>query len=250
MLQGELTQDTLALRQPAGLVVHDTLHKDAEGRIVGTIDTDQVQSYVITGRLHTPHGTLVTTVHYRGGFHNHQTFARPGAKRYDETIDQVGTTSVTMDRTRDGRHLDGYTVTQRDPLYLAVHKTMRTKGQDFAARVAMKQGHRIETRRTNAHGAVYHAVLDENLATRDHADGNTIPDPLDRSDFAHDEAGSEQVSFTDSLGSCYRTAVRSRDERLTRVDEGGGCPGRVNRLDSRSRPDHPWLSPLDRRWSD
>jgi len=250
VLRGEVTQDTLAARQPAGLVVHDTLHKDAKGRIVGTIDTDQVQSYVIAGRLQTPRGTLVTTVHYRGGFHNRQTFARPGAKRYDETIDQLGTTSVTMDRTLDGHPLDGYTVTQRDPLYLAVHKTMRTKGQDFTARVAMKQGHRIETRRTGVHGMPYHAVLDEKLATRDHADGNTIPDPLDRSDFAHDEAGSEQVSFTDSLGSCYRTTLRSRNERLTRVDEGDGCPGRVNRLDSRSRPDHPWLVPLDRRRSD
>jgi hypothetical protein len=243
-LSGELTRDTLAASQPAALVVHDTLHADAAGRIVGTIDTDQAQAYVIAGRLHTSRGTLDTTVHYDGSFHNHQSFARPGEKRYDETIDQLGAMSLTVERTLDGRHLDGYTVEQRDPLFLSSRKTMVTKGQDFTAEVAMKQGHRIETRRTDGQGAAYHAVLDESLVTRDHADGKTIPDPLDRSSFAYHEAGSEQASFTDSLGSCYRTAIRSRDERLTAASEGHGCPGNASRLDGRSRPDHPWLVPV------
>jgi hypothetical protein len=243
-LQGELTQNTLAAQQPARLSVRDTLHADAVGRIVGTIDTDQVQSYVIAGRLHTPRGNLDTRVHYSGGFHNRQNFARPGDKRYDETIEQLGTVSLTVRRTLEGRPLDGYTVQQRDPLYLSSRKTMNTQGQDFTAEVAIKQGHRIEVRRTAARRTVYHAVLEETLSTRDHADGKTIPDPLDRSSFVYDEAGSERASFTDSMGSCYRTAIQSRNERLTAVSEGTGCPGKVNHLDSRSRPDHPWLAPL------
>jgi hypothetical protein len=243
-LQGELTQDTLAAQQPAGLSVRDTLHADASGRIVGKIDTDQVQAYVIVGRLSTPRGNLDTTVHYTGEFHNHQNFGRPGVKRYDETIDQLGKMSLTVRRTLDGRPLDGYTVQQRDPLYLSSRKVMVTQGQDFTADVAMKQGHRIEIRRTAARGAAYHAVLDESLSTRDHADGKTIPDPLGRSSFAYGEAGSEQASFTDSMGNCYRAAIQSRNERLTARSEGIGCLGKANHLDSRSRPDHPWLAPL------
>ena len=246
-LSGEVTRNTLAAQQPAGLVVRDTLHADAADRIVGTIDTDQAQTATIAGRLHTPRGDIATTVQYISGFHNHQVFARPGEKRYDETIDQLGTLSVAVERALGGKRLDGYTVEQRDPLYLAVHKTMHGIGQDFTAEVAMKQGHRIETRRTDSQGAVYHAVLDEHLATRDHADGKTIPDPLDRSSFAYHEAGSEQASFTDSLGSCYRTALQSREQRLTAASEGRGCPGNANHLDSRSRPDHPWLAPLGER---
>lgn len=244
-LSGGLTRDTLAAQQPAGLVVRDTLHADGAGRTVGTIDTDQAQSYTIAGRLHTPRGDIDTTVRYTGGFHNHQTFARPGAKRYDETIDQLGTMSLVVERTLDGKRLDGYTVEQRDPLFLASRKTMRTTGQDFTAQVAMKQGHHLETTRTQAGRAPYHAVLDERLATRDHADGKTIPDPLDRTRFPHDEAGSERVSFHDSLGSCYRSSIQSRDERLMAASEGSGCPGNANRLDGRSRPDHPWLAPLE-----
>lgn len=244
-LSGEVTQNTLAAQQPARLVVHDTLHADAAGRTVGTIDTDQSQSGTIAGRLHTPHGDLTTTVQYTGGFHNHMNFSRPGDKRYDETVDQVGTMKVVMERQLDGKHLDGYTVEQRDPLYLSVQKTMITTGQDFTAFVAMKQGHRIETRRTDTKGAAYHALLDENLATRDHAPGKPIPDPLDHTDFAYNEVGDEQATFTDSLGSCYRTAIQSRDGRLIKASEGAGCSGNANRLDSRSRPDHPWLMPLD-----
>lgn len=243
-LQGELAQDTLAARQPAGLNVRDTLHSDTGGRIVGEIDTNQIQSYVIVGRLSTPRGNLETTVRYAGEFYNRQNFARPGGKRYDETIDQLDKMSLTVRRTLDGRPLDGYTVQQRDPLYLSSRKAMVTRGQDFTANVAMKQGHRIEIRRMAARGAAYHAVLEETLSTRDHTDGRTIPDPLDRSSFRYDEAGSEQASFTDSLGSCYRAAIQSRNERLTAVSEGTGCLGNVNHLDSRSRPDHPWLAPL------
>jgi len=243
-LSGEVTRNTLAAQQPAGLTVRDTLHADTAGRIVGTINTDQSQSATIAGRLHTPSGDIATTVQYASAFHNHQDFARPGEQRYDETIDQLGSMSLTVERTLDGKRLDGYVVEQHDPLYLDVRKTMHGTGQDFTAEVAMKQGHRIETRRADAQGASYHAVLDEGLATRDHADGKTIPDPLDRSSFAYHEAGNEQVSFTDSLGSCYSTALQSREERLAAASEGRGCPGNANHLDRRSRPDHPWLAPL------
>ncbi|HEX5353138.1 MAG TPA: peptide-N4-asparagine amidase [Rhodanobacteraceae bacterium] len=253
VLEGGITQNTLAARQPAGLKVRATLHRDAAGRIVGTIDTDQQQSYVIAGHLHTPRGSMETRVRYVGDFHNHQTFARPGSKLYIETIDQLGTLSLTVERALDGHRVSEYVVKQRDPLHLSVHKKMRTQvrdfkiraqAQDFAARVAMRQGHRVETRRTSAEGAAYHALLDENLSTREHADGITIPDPLDRSTFAYDEAGSEQVGFSDSLGSCYRVAIQSRKQRLAAVSEGNGCPGNVNHLDSHSRPDHPWQAPL------
>ena len=243
-LKGGLTQNTLAAQQPAALSVRDTLHADADGRIVGTIDTDQVQSYVIVGHLSTPRGNLDTTVHYTGEFHNHQNFARPGDTRYDETIDQLDTLSLTVRRTLEGRPLDSYTVQQRDPLHLSSRKSMVTKGQDFTAEVGIRQGHRIETRRIAARGRVYHAVLEESLTTRDHADGKTIPDPLDRSSFAYHEMGSEQASFTDSMGSCYRAAIQSRNERLTAISEGARCLGTANHLDSRSRPDHPWLTPL------
>lgn len=243
-LQGELTQDTLAARQPAGLSVRDTLHANAAGHIVGTIDTDQVQSYVIAGRLRTRRGNIDTAVRYSGEFHNHQNFARPADKRYDETIEQLSTVSLTVRRMLDGRPLDGYTVQQRDPLYLTSRKSMVTQGQDFTAEVAIKQGHRIEVRRTAAQRTAYHALLEENLSARVHADGKTIPDPLDRSSFAYGETGSELASFIDSIGSCYRTAIRSRNERLVAVSEGTGCPGKTNHLDSRSRPDLPWLSPL------
>lgn len=244
-LSGAVTRNTLAASQPAGLTLHDTLHADAAGRMVGTIDTDMAQTGEVAGQLRTPRGVIATSVRYTVGFRNHQTFARPEAERYDETIDQLGTLKLAVERMLDGRVLDGYTVEQRDPLYLSSRKTMHGIGQDFTAEVAMRQGHRIETTRTDAQGKPYHAVLDENLTTRDHADGKTIPDPLDASDFPYAEVGSEQVSFRDSLGSCWRTALQSRDEKLTQVNVGQGCPADKNVLHERSRPDHPWLAPLE-----
>lgn len=243
-LDGRVVRNTLVRKPPAALVVRDTLHAGRHGSSEGTLDTDQIQSYVIAGRLHTSHGTIVTTVRYHGAFHNHQTFRQPAARHYIETIDQSSTVSLAVDRSLDGHPLDGYTLRQDDPLYLSVDKSVVTKGQDFTALVAMRQGHRIDSQQTNAQGATYHASLQENLSTRDRADGKTIPDPLDRSDFAYHERGTEQVSFVDSFGSCHRTSIASNNERLTRVDEGQGCAGQTNRLDNRSRPDSPWLAPL------
>jgi len=243
-LSGRVVRNTLARRPPAAVTVRDTLHAGRNGASEGTVNTDLARSYVIVGRLHTARGTIETTLRYRGGFRNHQTFSQPAAKRYVETIDQSATVSLAVERSLDGRALDGYTLTQNDPLYLSVDKSVVTGGQDFTALVAMRQGHRIDRQQTGAQGAVYHASLQENLSTRVRADGKTIPDPLDRSDFAHHEQGTEQVSFVDSFGSCYRADIASRDERLVRFGEGQACPAGVNRLDSRSRPDSPSLAPL------
>lgn len=246
VLSGSLIRNTLHRHQPAGLVVHSTLHAGPNGGSVGTLTTDQSQTYVIAGRLHTSRGIIDTTVRYQGSFRNHQTFKQPAAKRYVETIDQLTTVSLTVNRSLNGHHLDGYTLKQRDPLYLSVDKSVVTKGQDFTALVAMKQGHRIDTQRTYTQKPAYHASLQESLSTRVRADGKTIPDPLDRSDFVHRERGTERVRFTDSLGSCYRTSIASHGERLTRLSEGQGCSGHLNHLDSRSRPDNPLLMPLQR----
>lgn len=243
-LRGSIVRNTLARQQPADLVVRDTLHVGHYGGSVGTVNTDQLQSYVITGRLRTSRGTIDTTVRYHGSFRNHQTFRQPAAKRYVETIDQLTTVSLAVDRSMGGRPLDGYTLEQHDPLYLSVDKSVVTKEQDFTALVAMQQGHRIDRQHANAQGTVYHASLQESLSTQDRADGKTIPDPLDRSDFAYRERGAERVSFVDSFGSCYRTDIVSRDERLTGLSEGQGCRRHANHLDSRSRPDSPSLSPL------
>ncbi|MEO8778215.1 MAG: peptide-N4-asparagine amidase [Rhodanobacter sp.] len=243
-LSGSVVRNTLARQQPADLVVRDTLHVGHKGGSEGTVNTDQMQSYVITGRLQTSRGTIDTTVRYQGSFRNHQTFRQPAARRYVETIDQLTTVSLAVDRSMDGHPLDGYTLEQHDPLYLSVDKSVVTKGQDFTALVAMRQGHEINRRQTDVQGTVYHASLRESLSTRDRADGKAIPDPLDRTDFAYREQGTEQVSFVDSFGSCYRADMASRDERLSRFNEGQRCLGHVNHLDSRSRPDSPSLAPL------
>ena len=243
-LRGELVLDTLSGNQPAGLTVNQTLHRDHAGRIVGTIKTDVAQSYVIRGVLHTPRGNLITTVRYQGAFRNFQTFKRPGAKRYDNTIQQDSIVSMTVSRRLNGHLKSRVVFKQQDPLSIAVHKTMVTTGQDFFAKVAVRQGHALELRRTSASGEVYHATLKENVDTRDRAYGKTIPPPLDRSNFDHKESGQETVQFHDSLGSCYQAAIKSHEEQLTTLHKGMGCPGNNNHLDPRSRPDDPWLIPL------
>lgn len=244
-LSGSVTGNSLRGAQPAGPAVHSTLHAGSHGASEGTLDTDQEQVYAISGRLHTVRGDIDTTVRYRGGFHNHQTFRQPAAKRYVETIEQTATVSLAAERSLDGKRLEGYTFEQSDPLHLSVDKSVATGGQDFTAMVAMKQGHRLDLQRTQAQAAPYRASLQMDLATRVHADGKTIPDPLDRSDFPYHEQGTEQVGFTDSLGSCYHGDLASRDERLIRFSDGQGCPAQANHLDGRSRPDSPLLLPLE-----
>lgn len=243
-LDGKLLEDTLSAAQPAGLAVHDTLHADEAGRIVGTVHTDVMQSYVISGVLRTSRGSVITTVRYEGSFRNHQTFERPGDKQYDQRIEQRTVVSMKIDRTLNGKPESSLQFKQEDPLSVTSRKTMVTKGQDFTAQVIVGQGHGIELHRTDASGKVYEALLEERADARDRADGVNIPPPLDRTNFDHQESGKEIVEFKDSLGSCYRARLQSFNERLTDVQEGAGCIDQRNRLDSRSRPDDPWLIPL------
>ncbi len=243
-LSGELLEDTLGTAQPAGLAVQSTLHSDANGRTVGALHTHGTQSYLIRGLLRTPRGNLITTVRYQEQFLNDQTFLRPGAKQYDQLIRQSHVTSMDVERNRNGRHEDSFVFHEWDPVSLIVRKTMVTRGQDFNAQVSVWQGHRILADRTGASGGSYHAALSENLSVSDREYGKTIPPPLDRSSFDHNESGQEIVLFRDSLGSCYATQVQSQEEQVTGVREGVNCPGGSNHLESSSRPDHPWLMPL------
>lgn len=243
-LRGELLRNTLSENQPADLTVKSTLHTNHAGQTVGTIRTDMAQSYVIRGNLHTPSGNVITTVLYGEHFRNDQSFSRPSAKLFSETIQQNTTVSMNVTRAMQGRLLESLILTQDDPLTVISHKTMITAGQNFTARVAVRQAHEITLRRTNAEGVVYRAHLQEHLQTQDRADGINIPPPLDHSNFDHMEAGREMVRFQDSIGSCYQTELASQEERLTAALQGQGCPGRANRLNSRSRPDDPWLMPL------
>jgi hypothetical protein len=121
---------------------------------------------------------------------------------------------------------------------------MITTGQDFTALVAVTQGHNLTLHTTTASGKPYHAQLSENLTTRDRAYGKTIPPPLDRSTFHHNQSGQESVTFRDSLGSCYQADLASRRERLTAIRLGTACPGHKNHIASQSRPGNPWLLPL------
>ncbi|MFP5232457.1 MAG: peptide-N4-asparagine amidase [Acidobacteriota bacterium] len=243
-LSGDVLEDTLGAAQPAGLSVQSTLHPDASERIVGTLQTHETQSYLIRGELRTPRGNLVTTVRYQEQFLNDQTFIRPGAKQYLQMIRQSTVTSMAVERDLNGRHLGSFVFHEWDPVSLIVRKTMVTKGQDFYAKVSVWQGHRITLDRIGASGGNYKAALSENLNTSDREYGKTIPPPLDRSNFDHDESGQEIVQFRDSLGSCYTAQVQSQEERVTGVREGVNCPGGSNHLDSDSRPDNPWLMPL------
>jgi hypothetical protein len=246
-LQGKLLEDTLNPSQPSGLTVHSTLHPNPAGQTIGALNTRMQQSYVIRGSLHTPQGDLITTVRYAQRFRNLQTFTRPGPKRYNETIHQNTSVSMQITRTLNGRPQSSLALTQNDPLSLDSRKTMitpvRKLSQYFTARVAVTQGHQITLRTTSA-GKPYSAQLIESLTTRDRADGETISPPLDRTTFHHLQSGRESVTFRDSLGSCYQTAIASDHERLTAIQQGKTCPGGKNHLHSQSRPGNPWLLPL------
>lgn len=243
-LHGKLLQDTLSPQQPAGQTVHSTLHPNPAGQTIGTLSTRMTQSYLIRGSLQTPQGKRITTVRYTQNFLNFQTFTRPGPKRYNETIHQNTTVSMQVSRSLNGKPQSTLTLTQTDPLTLNSRKTMITTGQNFTALVAVHQGHHITIHTTTTSGSTYHAQLNENLTTSDRAYGKTIPPPLDRTTFHHQQSGHETVTFHDSLGSCYQAAITSRHERLTAAQQGKACPEGKNRIHPQSRPGNPWLQPL------
>ena len=107
-------------------------------------------------------------------------------------------------------------------------------GGAFTSAIDMRQAYakRVGDTRNGKAGAW--SSLDDTLASHATSDFNAGGTGITGS---RDQHGSQTYRYRDSLGSCVMLGVDTRDEAVSAVATGEGCPGSANRLDWRSAPD-------------
>lgn len=182
----------------------------------GTVDTDSIRNFTISGFVDTSHGRVVTTVTQNVAFSNDQYF-NINASEYVQNVQQVST-------------VDSWTTTQDGPLVTSNEQHFRYPlTVDFSAV-------------SNADGSFYYLTtanqgFHKNLATR--LDGFPIySSSVDETDSATDtlpysaqgvfqgpanSTASQSYTWKNSLGGCYSRTITAAAQKLTSVADGEGC---------------------------
>lgn len=223
VLSGRLLQNTLATDR-ARLAPRVERHwKDA---VDGSVDTLQQGDYLIAGELDTSHGTVLTRVRQQSSFANRQRFIHPDATTYHQIIDLDTRVTDTVSTT-----VGGATTTRQRvlhyPLHIDVVKQL-TQGGAFTTHISLQQGYAKQIDQTRDGRTVYWSNLDNALASHDTADFNAAGTAIMH---PRDQYGQQTYRYRDAWGSCYMRRVETRNETVTSVVSGEGCPGGANHFD-------------------
>lgn len=231
VLSGKLLQNTLATARDLAPQVERSWKAAAHGGMAGHVDTTQHTDYVIAGELATSHGIVQTRVAQQSSFANRQRFLHPDAATYHQIIDLDTRVTDTVSTRVDGKTAT-HQRTLHYPQQVDVNKHV-APDSSFTTDIGMRQGYARRIEETRDGQSVFHSSLDDSLASHDTADFNASGTAITKSRNQH---GWQDYRFSDSLGSCYARRVENRDEAVTAVVSGKGCPKGANRFDWRSRP--------------
>ncbi|MDO1529393.1 peptide-N(4)-(N-acetyl-beta-glucosaminyl)asparagine amidase [Fulvimonas sp. R45] len=227
---GRVTRNTLAGQAPTP-TIGDTLKTDASGNVSGDITTKLSRQFVIEGYADTSHGRVRTTVRQTVGFADTQGFVID-AGTYRQATDQLTWADGTSERRVGGFVLGTDHQSVRYPLHLVYAQTVAADGS-IAVATTVHQGYRQHGVRSLGGIPLYESRVDNTVDTADTLDfdaGGHLT--------AHTGQGSAQAfDFRDSLGSCYRATVQSKDGAVSGFSEGHGCPGGRNHVAWFARPD-------------
>ena len=229
-VNGALLRNTLS-SQPPTPTIGSTLTQDASGNVTGDVTTNLSRHFVIEGYVDTSHGRVTTTVDQTVGFADTQTFDITAAD-YHQISDQL-TTVQGMSRSKIGAFLSGeFKASFSYPLHVDYNQASESNG-DYSILTSIKQGYDQHTGLSLGGFPLYSANVHNQVAGSD-----TLV--LDSGFHIVSHSGqqtTQDFTFDDSLGSCYRGSVSSADNVVTAYSSGQGCPGGHNRVYWFTHPD-------------
>lgn len=230
-LAGGLMRNTLAdnRQRLAPQVRRHWVGTAVSGGSNGEVDTVQQGDYEIAGQVQTSHGRVLTRVRQHSHFADTQQFLHPHADTYHQiiTLDTRVTDTVS---TSTAGHTDTRVQHLRYPQRVDIVKRLRPDGR-FSADIDMQQGYVKQVERTHDGQARFWSTLDNALVSHNTADFNASGTAITG---ARDQHGRQVYRFSDALGSCYARTLETRNEAVSAVRSGQGCPQGVNHLDGRS----------------
>lgn len=222
---GAVSSNTLTTATLTAPVVTDGTATAPDGSIGGVLGVKASRHYTVTGYVNTSKGRVTTVVDQALAFDNEQTYVISDAV-YSQAVVQTSTAATTVTTTLGGTTtIDRFSLSY--PLNLAyvfdnnANTQETTASQDFTNVASRSVDGRsvFDSSFENAISVKSGLVFDTNgAATR------------------VGEAGTQSVSYTDSIGSCYKRSVTTALNALASSTDGTGCAG-GNVLDWLAQPD-------------
>lgn len=198
----------------------------ADGSVSGPLSVTASRSYAITGYVDTSKGRVTTTVQQDLAFSNQQTFQITSAL-YSQTVAQRSTATITVS-TVNGSDKTVDTVALSYPLDLGyvfdsnANTQNSTVAQDFTNVVA---------RVTNGQ-SVFSSSFEDAISSKSGLDFSSSGGATQHVG----EQGTQSVSYTDSIGSCYKRSISTALNALASAVDGNGC-AKGNVLNWLAQPD-------------
>ncbi|MEP6502851.1 MAG: peptide-N4-asparagine amidase [Betaproteobacteria bacterium] len=210
---GSVSSNTLTTAALTAPVTTNAVVVAADGSASGPVGVTASRSYAVTGYVDTSKGRVTTTVEQSLAFSNQQTFDITSTL-YTQTVAQTSTVASTVTTTRGGsKTVD--TVSLSYPLSLsyvydgAANTQNSTVAQDFTNVVA----------RLNDGNSVFSSSFENAI----NAQSGLVFSSTGGATQHVGEQGTQAVTYTDSLGSCYKRSIATSSNALASFTDGTGC---------------------------
>jgi hypothetical protein len=210
---GAVSSSTLTSAALTAPITTNGVSVAADGSASGVLGVKATRSYAITGYVNTSQGRVTTTVTQDLAFDNEQTFSITDTV-YSQAVAQTSTANTTVSKTAGGTTTTDK-VSLSYPLNLAyvydstANTQNTTASQDFT---------NIVSRTVN--GAMVFSSSFENVIN---AKSGLVFSSTGGATQGVGQQGTQTVSYTDSIGSCYKRSIATASNALVSVTDGTGC---------------------------
>ena len=223
---GTVSSNTLTTAALTAPITTNSVVIAADGSASGPLGVTASRSYAITGYVDTSKGRVTTTVQQDLAFSNQQTFSIVGAL-YAQSVTQTSTAAVTVTSTNgSSKTIDNFSLSY--PLNLSYVYDGDANTQNST--IAMDFTNVVARQRDG------HTVFSSSFENAVNSKSGLIFSTTGGATQLVGQQGTQAVSYTDSLGSCYKRSIATALNVLTSFTDGAGCTN-GNVLDWHAQPD-------------
>lgn len=210
---GQVSSNTLTNAALTAPVVTNGVVVAADGSASGPVGVTATHGYAVAGYVDTSKGRVTTMVQQSLAFSNQQSFAITSTL-YSQAVTQTSTVASTVTTTRGGdKTVD--TVSLSYPLTLSYVFDSGANTQDSTIAQDFTQAVERQVNGRRAFSSSFENVVNAKSGLVFSATGGATQHV--------GEQGTQAITYTDSLGSCYKRSIATALNALASFTDGAAC---------------------------
>ncbi len=220
-VSGKVTSNTLSAAPTPSVV--ESLQADTSGNVTGSVKTDSIRNFAITGYVNTSRGRVRTTVEQTVRFDNTQNFTINKTK-YVQDIAQATVVSSKTTK-RDSSFTTSEEREFRYPLTFNIDDTTNPDGSIVQTSVADQKYIKKQTQNFEEF-PFYASAVRNHVATQDTYTLTPQPGGGYAITSHTGQKSSQRYKSFDTQGHCYSRQLTAENNVLTGVKDNAGCEDR------------------------